>query len=167
MPHVKHYQKTIIEWWHGVDFVYLIVSIRDNIDVIVKLFLVHRKSKNKDHTRNSIKKNQQLRLTNSYATIARAWQTTTIPIIFCCTFENKNILIIELYARILEGLQSNGVEKLKLKPAMKDLVKLIKSTSNLPSDLHITPARIVDATEMCNNSHSCKSFIKLLRPRRF
>ena len=42
------------------------------IDVIVKLLLVYRKSKNKEYTSNSIKKYLQQRLTNSYATITHA-----------------------------------------------------------------------------------------------
>ena len=36
---------------------------------------------------------------------------------------------------------------------MKDLVALIKSTSNLPSDLHITPASIIDTAKRYKNSY--------------
>ena len=60
--------------------------------------------------------------------------------------------IVDFLINFTEILQSNGAEKSKLKPTMKDLVALVKPTSSLPSDLHDTPANIVDVAKRLKKS---------------
>lgn len=94
-----------------------------------------------------------LGMCNDSATIidyAIRGETNSYPLLSTGRYLNH---IVDFLINFKERLQSNGAEKSKLKPAMKDLVALIKSTSNLPSDLHITPASIIDTAKRYKNSY--------------
>lgn len=65
--------------------------------------------------------------------------------------------IVNYFIKLKEELSVSHHPKL-LKPVGENLICLIKSAGNLPSDLHITPASIIDLAKRYNKSYGVEIF---------
>ena len=77
-------------------------------------------------------------------------ETNSYPLLSTGRYLNH---IVDYLINFKEELQSNELTKSNLEFAVKDLTALIRSTSHLPSDLHITPVSIIDTAKRYKNSY--------------